>query len=128
MISFTSCEHTTPGPDGGQPDLAAPSGHPGEGCGAAHPFGLGGWFGLLLLFWSCFGLGALDEWVLLGRAGIGWLAVVFGSSQTGSPPTVAWPSPGGSANHSSLGAFSVSRAAPMKACQAGAAVSMASLP
>src|SRR5207247_328109 len=83
---------------------------------------------LLGLFGSFGGGGAPDEGTLLGSGGIGWLGLVPGSSHTGSPPTFAGPRPGGSANHSSAGAFIRSSAEAMKACHAGAAVKIASAP
>ena len=72
-------------------------------------------------FWPGCGHVVLEVCTLLGSGGIGWLALVPGSSQTGSPPTEAWPRPGGYENHSPGGAFSVSSAFIMNSCHAGAA-------
>src|SRR5437879_1182580 len=106
----------TPGPHGGQ-HRAGP-----QRCQFC-PFGWLGCPGFLLG-----SLGAADVRTLDGSGGIGWLGLVPGRYHTGSPPTLAWPRPAGSENHSSLGAFIVSSALCMNACQAGAAVWMASAP
>src|SRR6266536_1201225 len=73
-------------------------------------------------------VGVVDEVTPRGSGGIGWLAFVPGSSQTGAPPTEAWPRPAGSWNHSSAGALSASSAACMNSCHAGAATKMPSEP
>src|SRR5258708_1919973 len=103
-------ETVAPGPAGGRGRPLRPGDQPW--LLFPFPFGWFGWFGFF---------GAPEEVVPGGSAGMGWLGFVFGRYQTGSPPTVAWPRPGGSANHSSAGAFSGVRAALMKAFHAGAA-------
>src|SRR5262249_53780926 len=98
-----------------QPEVPLPGSHvvrPGQGSKVCpQPFGL--LFGqlLLLLLFGGWGLGWLspdlhslgaDSLAFEGSGGLGWSARVPGSSQTGSPSTVAWPTPGRSLHHSLL--------------------------